>query len=123
MDKQGPDILDRLLIKTGQMKDYLEMEQEIRKNWQHAYSPTDKQVSGLLDAYNQRVREAAPIRYKPRRKEYYQIFGGKRLPKLASAGIVRKTYRTRGTRTTRYIVPGRSGLFSLASARKLFLEI
>lgn len=116
-------MLDRLLIKTGQKKDYMEMYAEIQKNWKHAYAPTDKQVSALMDAYNQRVAEKPPIRYKPRIKRYWKSWKGKEYPALASAGIIRKTYATRGTRTTRYIVPGRAGLFGLAKARQLFAQI
>ena len=123
LDKSGPDVLDRLMIRSKDRMDYLEMERAMRKNWKHAYSPTDKQVDALMRAHNQRIDEQRPIRYKPRIKRYWKSLGGKEFPALASAGIVRKTYRTRGTRTTRYIVPGRAGLFSLGSARKLFAQL
>lgn len=123
MDKSAPDVLDRLMIRSKDKMDFIDMEIAMRKNWKHAYAPTNKQVDALMNAHNQRIDEQRPIRYKPRQKRYWKSLGGKEFPALASAGIVRKTYLTGGTRTTRYIIPGRAGLFGLSRARQIFGQL
>lgn len=117
------DMLDRMDITDPRKLDYLEMERLMRRNWQHAYTPTDKQVQSMLDTHNARIPADFGGGLLPSGKQYVRLSSGRMLPKLASVGIVRKTYRRGGIRVTRYVVPGRAGLFGLSRARELFREL
>lgn len=80
---------------------------------------TPAQIEALKDEIRER-RPAQPSIAKPNQERYYRHMGGKFYPRLASVGIKRTTYTRLGVRLTRYQIPGRAGLFSLGSARKIF---
>ena len=94
---------------------------KIEANWTHKYDITGNQVGALRDDW-ERARDFMPT--KPVDENfYYKSKAGNYFPRLASKGIKRVTFKVAGVNRTRYVVPGRSGLFSLGSARQIFEEL
>ena len=121
--KEEDDFLDRMDIDIGEVHDKDELMKEMMKNWEHAYRPTDKQVDALWNSVK-RNPEFTTVKVKAKRtKLLTRTPSGRYIPRLASAGIKRKTYVRSGVRITRYIVPGRAGLFNLSSARQIFGQL
>ena len=121
--KEEDDFLDRFDIDIGEIHDIDDMRKAMLKNWEHAYSPTDKQVGALMNAVK-RNPDYTPIKPTAKRtKLFTRTPLGRVIPRLASVGIKRKTYIRSGQRVTRYIVPGRAGLFGLKSARQIFGQL
>ena len=116
-------MLKRFRIGKGQVADQNDLRQAMLKNWDHKYSPTNRQVEAMFDQLklDKALKEVEPV--KP--TQYYQTTrSGRQIPRLASKGIRRITYQTRGGgRQTRYIVPGRRGFYSLGRAREIFSGI
>lgn len=117
------EFLKRMDMNIRNIHDKNQMKKELMDNWLHAYDPTQKQVDALWNA-TQRRPEYEPVELRSgRAKKWTQTPTGKRIPRLASVGIRRKTFYTRGRRQTRYIVPGRAGLFGLSTARQIFGQL
>lgn len=117
------DFLDRLDVDITDIGDEMDMEKAMLANWEHAYNPTSKQVDALLGAVRKRQADRLPPPIQKPGKLWTKTPKGRLIPRLASAGIRRKTYTRAGRRLTRYIVPGRSGLFGLARARQIFGQL
>lgn len=117
------DFLDRLDIDVADYEDELEFEKAMLKNWEHAYNPTSKQVSALFPVMRERAARAHAPPAKSKGKLWTKTPKGRLIPRLASAGIRRKTFTQRGRNITRYFVPGRAGLFGLTRAREIFGQI
>ena len=77
------------------------------------------QIDALTEEIKAR-RPYQPVVDKVDNARYFRHMGGKYYPRLASVGIKRTTYTRLGVTLTRYQIPGRAGLFSLGSARKIF---
>ena len=122
-EKQEDAFLDRLDIDITDVKDELDMEKAMLRNWEHAYNPTTKQVEAIFHATQRKQAIQTESVLESKGKKWTRTPLGRLIPRLASMGIKRKTYVTRGRRTTRYIIPGRAGLFGLSRARQIFGQL
>lgn len=120
------DMLDRFDIPLHSVKDRKELKAAIEARWAHRHAPTDLQIDALAGAYEKRERLFPPPPPPPEsrpEKLYTTTRAGTQIPRLASIGIKRITFETRYGRQTRYVIPGRKGLFGLESAREIFRSV
>ena len=115
------DFLDRFDIDIDDEDTLADLIEKIEARWQHKYDMTDIQKSAIERDW----QAAADIQEQinTSRDDYYRTSAGNYFPRLATKGIRRVTFKVAGVSRTRYVIPGRQGLFSLGSARKAFRSL